>query len=196
MIQPICQPIAVKTASGQRFGPISHRTRCPCKRFQRRKPSGPGIGILKHNLARRVCQSHHGHRTASARGLVDQGACALCPARPIAGIGPAAIDHDQQGTGAFNLCIRVQNRPCKPDNRRRHSQRAQQQQPPRGFIGFAGLIRQAQQQRNTRKPPFDRRGRDGAQQQPQDWQGDQAQQHPRRGKGHGSKHHRPPSRAA
>ena len=125
------------------------------------------------------------------------GGAALRP-RPVAGIGPAAIDGNQHRPGSGHPVIGVQDRPCKAQDQCADGQRPQQKQPPGRLVGLGLVVLQAQKQRHARKPPPDRRGRHGAQQKPKDRQRDKRHQKPghRETKRAERDHQCPPSSAA
>ena len=195
MVQPIRQPKRVKSAFGQHSRP-RRKIRRPWRRLQRGQSALPLGRVRKHNWLRRIGQARNGGGTPGARGLFQGRRRAGLGARPIAGIGPAAIQKHQHRSGARLACIGVQNRPGKADDRRRHREHPEQQKPPRRLVGLAILIFQPQHQGDSRKAAANGSGRNGAQQQPQDRQRDQRQKKPGRGKGQGTKGHRLPPASA
>ena len=129
-----------------------------------------------------------------AQRAVDTGAVA----GPVTGRGPAAILDDQQWSTGGAGRDRVQNGAGKPKDRGGQRGHPQEQQPPRRALGLHLFVGKAEKQCHPRKPAPDRRGRNGAQQEPQDRQRHEAQQKPGRGKAQGTdqRHRAPRSSAA
>ena len=195
--QPVRKPERVKPLIGQNRRPSLQIARQPGLRLHRRQPPGPGIRRLKHHRFRRIGQPQHRHRPPVTPRLFHQRARPLDPPPPVARIGPAAIQHHQQRPRPRLPLARVQDRPGKGDDRRGNRHHPQQKQPPGRAVRLVILVLQTQQQRHPRKPPPDRRGRHGAQQQPQHRQGHQRPKQHRRHKADRAQHehHRPPSSA-
>ena len=143
--------------------------RRPGLRDQPRQPRLPRIRRLKdHRLG--FAQPHNRHRPAGAPRLgqlrVDQIGLRIPMRRP----GPARVQQNQQRPGPVFRLPRVKHRPRQTHDHRRDGDHPQQQQPPGRAVADAFVVLQAQQQRHARKPAPDRRGRDGAQDDPEDRQ--------------------------
>ena len=119
MVQPIRQPKRVKPALGQNVHP-KRNIRCPWRRLQRGQTALPIGRIGKHNRLRRIGQARDSGRPSGARGLFQGRSCTGLGTRPVARIGPTAIQKHQQRPGSRLARIGVQNRPGKANNRRRH----------------------------------------------------------------------------
>ena len=179
-VKAIGQPQGFK-AAGLRGGPVRGGSPgFPGVRHKARQ-AGAHLGCRGKGdrPGRRVGQQHHGHRAALTARIVHRRRHPFQPPRPVAGIGPAPVHRHQQRAGSGLPLHRVQHRPGKGDDQRRQRGHAQQQQPPRGLVGFRLVILQAQQQGNAGKAAAHRGRRHGAQQPPQDGQRQKRPKHQR-----------------
>ena len=189
--QTIRQPVAIKAALQSRCPLVQCRSiRLPRLWHQPRQPGGPAFRILKIGTTiaqhRQIGCHHHRHRSCRPLRLTQQRLHPVQPRRPVGGIGPGAVDHDQQRAIAAAFRGGIKHRPGKAHYRRRHRQHPQQQQPPRGAVALMLIIGQPQQQRNAGKPAHHRCRWHGTQQQPQHRQSHQCSEQQWCQKSHGA----------
>ena len=186
-VQTVRQPNRIHAAIIQGRGQCGQSlgVRLPGLRQDTGQSRFPRARLLKLNI-RWIAEVDHSCCLTSPRGLVQQSFDHGHLTRPRPGRSPAAIEQHQKAiTLTFGFFIGVQDRTGEPDNHRRHGQSPQQQKPPRRAVSNSVVVLQPQEQRHTRKPAADRCRRNGAQDEPQDRQGDQRDQHPRGGKTYG-----------
>ena len=153
MVQPVRQPDRVETARRAEASAQAARSggaqACGCSPAAR---PAQASAVWKATPLRRIGQPDHAPRCAppprpprpAPRSWSTRCGQSRASAQP-----PSTAISSGPVPGARSSGFRTG--PAKPDDRRRHRQHPQQQQPPRGLVGLGFVILQAQQQRHARE---------------------------------------------
>ena len=96
------------------------------RRRERWQPRPPSCRWLERQLiARRIGQKDHRHAAPCTAGIIQKRFDPLDPLWPVRRIRPCPVKQDQKRSTPSRLGFRVQNRPCKGNDRCRHGQKPQ-----------------------------------------------------------------------
>ncbi len=182
MIEAVRHPEHLRTAV-ETARPVRHlgTIRHPGRGLQAGQALPHRLGGLKaQTVGGQVGEGDDRRRAARARGFGQKIVQPFQPPRPVARIRPCAVHHHQKRPGPFAFHLRVKDRSREAQDQRRDGDGAQQQKPPRRLVAFVVVVPETEKKGHAGKPPPDRRGRNRAQQEPQDRQRDQPQQKPGR----------------
>ena len=148
----------------------------------------PAVGGAEREraVARQVGERDDGDLPALPCGVLEREIHPVDPARPVGRVGPCAVEEDEERAGAGLVGFGVEDRAREADDGRADGEHPERKEPPGRAVGLGVVVLKPEQQRHAWEPPADRRGRDGAEDQPEDRQGDQAEEQDRAREAYGA----------
>ena len=165
--------------------------RRPGLRLQSRQNRSRLAGLQQVGGVRRIAfgvgrRRQQPDRAAAPPGLVENAESGRLHCRPVRGRGPTVVDGDHHLALPLQQASRREDRPGGREHQQRRDQEPQQQHPGRRALAAVVVLPQAEEEPDRGKARRDRLRRGDAEQQPDQRQGQQAEQEPGRCKADGA----------